>query len=371
MMPHMAASKVLTVIVEQCLAPVPGGTGRYAAEITAALAASAPAGWRVRTVTAWHRDVQQAEIAGAGGPHRLPAGHRVLNQLWRRGLPPWVRGTALQATTPLAPGRQRNAVVTVHDAVPWTHPETLSPRGVTWHRVTVGRAMTNAKAIAVPSRAVADDLAGLFPAASDRIVVVPHGVTPLRPPPDATQRRARLGLSGRYFLSVATLEPRKGLDVLIAALALPAAGDATLAIAGQPGWGGVDLVSLAGAAGIAPERLRLLGRLHDEDLASAMQGATALVAPSRSEGFGLPVLEAFAAGVPVICSDAPALVELSGGAALVVPREDPAALAGALGSLSTDPDAASEMRERGIRRAAAFSWSTAAERLWELHLGDR
>jgi glycosyltransferase involved in cell wall biosynthesis len=117
--------------------------------------------------------------------------------------------------------------------------------------------------------------------------------------------------------------------------------------------------------------LRLLGRLHDEDLASAMQGATALVAPSRSEGFGLPVLEAFAAGVPVICSDAPALVELSGGAALVVPREDPTALAAALGSLLADPDKASAIRERGVRRAAAFSWTTAAERLWELHLREK
>ena len=116
MMPHMSASKVLTVIVEQCLAPVPGGTGRYAEEITAALAASPPDGWRVRTVTAWHRDRCDAVIAGADGPHRLPAGHRVLNQLWRRGLPPWVRGTAVHATTPLAPGRLRNAVVTVHDA---------------------------------------------------------------------------------------------------------------------------------------------------------------------------------------------------------------------------------------------------------------
>jgi glycosyltransferase involved in cell wall biosynthesis len=371
MMPHMSASKVLTVIVEQCLAPVPGGTGRYAAEITAALAASAPDGWRVRTVTAWHRDLREAVIAGADGPHRLPAGHRVLNQLWRRGLPPWVRGTAVHATTPLAPGRLRNAVVTVHDAVPWTHPETLSPRGVSWHRVTVGRAMTNAKAIVVPSGAVADDLAGLFPAASERIVVVPHGVTPLPPPPDAAERRARIGLRGPYFLSVATLEPRKGLDVLIDALALPAAGDAALAIAGQPGWGGVDLGALADAAGVAPERLRLLGRLHDEDLASAMQGATALVAPSRSEGFGLPVLEAFAAGVPVICSDAPALVELSGGAALVVPREDPDALAKALGSLLADPDTASAMREHGVRRAADFSWASAAQRLWELHLRDR
>jgi len=281
-----------------------------------------------------------------------------------------VRGTAIQATTPLAPGRQRNAVVTVHDAVPWTHPETLSPRGVSWHRVTVGRAMANAKAIAVPSRAVADDLAGLFPAAADRIVVVPHGVTPLRPPPDAPQRRARLGLERPYFLSVATLEPRKGLDVLIAALALPTARDATLAIAGQPGWGGVDLVSLAGAAGIAPERLRLLGRLHDEDLASAMQGATALVAPSRSEGFGLPVLEAFAAGVPVICSDAPALVELSGGAALVVPREDPAALAAALASVRDEDTVALGMRDRGLARAAHYSWSRAAGTLWDLHLRD-
>ena len=80
-----------------------------------------------------------------------------------------------------------------------------------------------------------------------------------------------------------------------------------------------------------------------------MQGATALVAPSRSEGFGLPVLEAFAAGVPVICSDAPALVELSGGAALVVPREDPAALAEALGSLLADPDEG--VGDAGARRA--------------------
>ena len=106
--PHPTVSgmpdKKLTVIVEQCLAPVPGGTGRYATQITAALAASAPAGWQVRTVTAWHRDLTRARIDGADGPHRLPAGHRVLNQLWRRGLPPTVRGTAVHATTPLAPG---------------------------------------------------------------------------------------------------------------------------------------------------------------------------------------------------------------------------------------------------------------------------
>lgn len=217
------AAGVLTVVVEQCLSPVPGGTGRYASEITTALAVGAPAGWTVRTVTAWHRDVAAARISGADGPHRLPAGRRVLNQLWRRGLPPWVRGTAVHATTPLAPAALGRAVVTVHDAVPWTHPETLSPHGVQWHRAMITRAMRRAKAVVVPSGAVADDLAGLFPAASGRIHVVRHGVTALSPPNNAEAIRRRLGLTGRYFLSVATLEPRKGLDVLIAALALPAA----------------------------------------------------------------------------------------------------------------------------------------------------
>lgn len=360
--------KKLTVIVEQCLAPVPGGTGRYATQITAALAACAPDGWRVRTVTAWHRDLAGARINGADGPHRLPAGHRVLNQLWRRGLPPWVGGRAVHATTPLAPGRQSNAVVTVHDAVPWTHPETLSPQGVAWHREMVGRSMQRAKAIVVPSQSVADDLAGLFPAASERVHVVPHGVTSMNVPADAAARRERLGLPAGYFLSVATLEPRKGLDVLIAAIARPVAGPAVLAIAGQPGWGGVDLAEATRAAGISPDRLLLLGRLDDDDLASALQGATALVAPSRSEGFGLPVLEAFAAGVPVICSDAPALVELSAGAALVTPREDPVTLADALASVDSDPEARAAMRDRGLSRAREFSWRRAALALWELHL---
>ncbi|MGS0687139.1 glycosyltransferase family 4 protein [Nakamurella sp. GG22] len=361
------SSGVLSVVVEQCLAPVPGGTGRYASEITAALAAGAPSGWTVRTVTAWHRDVAAAHIAGANGPHRLPAGHRVLNRLWRRGVPPWVSGTAVHATTPLAPPALGRTVVTVHDAVAWTHPETLSPRGVDWHRAMIGRAMKHAKAVVVPSCAVADDLAGIFPAASDRVHVVPHGVTALVAPPDAQARRDRMGLAEPYFLSVATLEPRKGLDVLIDALAMPAARRARLAVAGQPGWGGVDLPALAAAAGISPDRLVLLGRLPDEDLAAAMQGATALVAPSRSEGFGLPVLEAFAAGTPVICSDAPALVELSGGAAIVVPCEDRAALADALESFDGVDGPSAELRRRGLERAALFSWAAAADALWRLH----
>lgn len=358
----------LTVVIEQCLAPVPGGTGRYAREITAALAAEPPNGWTVRSVVSWHRQLAPALIPTVDGPHRLPAGRRALAELWRRGLPPTVRGTSVHATTPLAPRRSSGLVVTVHDAVPWTHPETLTQRGVAWHRDIIGRATRRADAIVVPSLAVADDLSGIFPAATEKIHVIGHGVTALPPPHDAAHRLKLLGLPERYVLAIATLEPRKGLDVLVEAMALPATGQVNLVIVGPPGWGAVDIAAVAARSGLAPERVYVTGRLNDTDLAAVLSAATVLAAPSRSEGFGLPVLEAMAAGVPVVCSDAPALVELAGGVGVVVRRDDPAALARALGDVLDDDTAAAELAARGRRRAADFSWSSAAGTLWGLHV---
>lgn len=360
---------VLTVVVDQLLAPVPGGTGRYTREITAALAARPRPGWRLRTVASWHRDVSAARIPGVAGPRRLPAGRRVLAELWSRGGPPPVGGARVHATTPLAPQRRRGLVVTVHDAVPWTHPETLTPRGVQWHRTMIGRDVRRAESIVVPSAAVADDLAGLFPAASDRIVVIAHGVTALPVPPDAVARRAAHGLPDTYVLAIATLEPRKGLDVLIDALARPAAGGAHLVLVGPTGWGELDLAGTAAAAGLAPDRLHPVGRLDDRDLSAVLAGAAVLAAPSRAEGFGLPVLEAMAAGVPVVVSDAPALTELVDRAGLVARREDAAGLAETIGGLLADPQLAADLAVRGRARAAGYTWASAADRVWDLHVG--
>lgn len=357
---------MLTVVLEQLLAPIPGGTGRYAREITAALAAAPRAGWQVQGVTAYHRSVAVAEVPGVDGPRRLPAGHRVLAELWMRGLPPYPRGDRVHATTPLAPGGRTPLVTTIHDAVPWTHPELLTPRGVRWHRTIIGRQIHRAQSVVVPSLAVADDLAGIFPTVSDRLVVVPHGVTALPAPADAADRRRRLGLPDRYVTAVATLEPRKGLDVLVRALAEPAAGGMPLVVVGPGGWGGVDLHALARSAGLPPGRVVATGRVDDADLGAVLAGASALVAPSRSEGFGLPVLEAMAAGVPVVVSDAPALVELVGPAGLVVRREDVAALAEAVAAVA-DPAVAAGLATAGLARSAGYSWSTAAAAVWPLH----
>jgi glycosyltransferase involved in cell wall biosynthesis len=358
------------VLVEQVLAPVPGGTGRYARELARARAETAPDGSAVTGWTAFHRDAAGAAIPGVGGPRTLPLPRRGLVAAWERGAGPGIRADVVHAPTPLAPPRRRTPlVVTVHDAVPWTHPGTLTPRGVAWHRAAIETAARHADHIVVPTHAVAAELAELVPGwTPDRVSVIGEGVPEilLRLPQDAAERSKALALPERYLLSLATLEPRKGLDVLLAALADPAAPDLPLLLVGQPGWGGVDPVAMSRDLGLAPDRVRPLGRLPDADLAVVLHGASALAAPSRAEGFGLPVLEAMAAGVPVVTSDAPALVEVGGGAAAVVPQDDPAALAAALAD-AADPAVRVTRAAAGRARAAHYSWSSAARELWRLY----
>ena len=353
----------LALVLEQCLAPVPGGTGRYSREIAAALARAAGPDDEVSGVVAWHRSTQAAQVDGVGGPRRLPLPRRALVAAWERGRGPRPRGDVVLAPTPLFPpaGGAPCAVV-VHDAVPWTHPETLTPRGVAWHRSQVERAAREAALVVVPTLAVADELrrhTGLR-----ELLVVGEGVSAdLALPADAHARAARLDLPEQYLLTVATLEPRKGLDVLLAALAEPGAPDLPLLCVGQPGWGGLDPLALAADAGLAPGRVRVLGRVPDADLAVLLARATSLVVPSRAEGFGLPLLEAMAVGTPVVTSDAAALVEVGGGAARVSALE-PAALAEALADVAGDAAVRARMAEAGRLRAAAYSWDAAAAALW-------
>lgn len=257
--------------------------------------------------------------------------------------------------------------MTVHDTVPWSHPETLTPRGVSWHRRMVARAARRADGLVVPTRAVAADLARRV-AVRVPVRVAPHGVTDLGPPAPVP------GLPDRYVLAVGTVEPRKGVDVLVESFALLArsapaeVADVPLLLVGQPGWGGIDPLRLAADHGLPEGRVRVLGRLSDAELATVLGRASVVAVPSRAEGFGLPVLEAMAAGAPVVHTDDPALVEVSAGAALVVPRGDARSLAGELRRVLTDAALAERLASEGHRRADEFTWNGAARAVWTSHV---
>ncbi|TDP93700.1 glycosyltransferase family 4 protein [Labedaea rhizosphaerae] len=334
----------LVVLTEQLFAPVPGGTGRYTAELMAALRRSLPADWSLSGVSAYHR----------GTPGRvLPLPRKALTLAWERGLPLWPGGDIVHAPTPFAPPRPRRGralVVTIHDTVPFTHPETLTPRGAQWHRAMIKRYTTTASAVVVPTKAVAAELAQYAPGPAP-VHVIGHGVSSALQ--DAGE--SSLALPDKYVLAVGTREPRKGLDVLVEAMSkVP---ELRLVIAGPAGWGAVEL----------GDRAIVLGRLSDRELAVVLRRAAVLAVPSLAEGFGLPLLEAMALGVPVVHSDAPALVEVAGGTGLTARRGDPEALAAALRRVLDEPAETAERVQRARQRAQTYSWDAAAAALWSLY----
>jgi glycosyltransferase involved in cell wall biosynthesis len=373
----------LRVVVDQILAPVPGGIGRYTEEITRNLIAAAPAGCDVEAVVAAHPQTEYDDLAarlpGLSHIAKAPIGRRELSLAWQFGALGLPGGGMVHATSLMAPLRRHDRlndpgnqiVVTIHDTVPWTNPETLTPRGVQWHKAMTKRAFKFADAVVVPTHAVAADL-GEWYDFGDRLRVIGGAVSDaLVVPADSDALADELDLPERYALSVGTVEPRKGIEPLIKALAHPDAPDLPLLIVGPEGWGDVRVADIAAEAGLAPERVRTLGFVSDAQLAVLLQRASVFVFPSLAEGFGLPVVEALSLGTPSVISDAPALVEVAADAAVVVPRDDaagyPERLAQAMYQVVNDLELASRLGIAGLDRARAFSWRDSADKVWQLH----
>jgi glycosyltransferase involved in cell wall biosynthesis len=373
----------LRVIVDQILAPVPGGIGRYAEELTRELILTAPAGSDVAGIVSASTEAEYAtldeRLPWLSDLYKSPLARRELSLAWQHGFTILPGKGMVHATSMLAPlyrhdrvnDRENQTAITIHDVVPWTHPETLTPRGVRWHRAMAARAFKYADAVVVDTHAVAQELSEYFDF-GDRIRVVSAAVSSaLKLPVDAEARAIELKLPERYLLAVGTLEPRKGLEPLIKALALPQTQDLPLLIVGPEGWGDVDVASIARDAGLAEGRVRTLGYLSDADLAVVQSRATAFVFPSLAEGFGLPVLEAMSLGTPVIHSDIPAVIEVAADAGIMVERGDaagyPERLADAIGMVASDDELRERLKYLGIDRSHAFSWRASAEKVWQLH----
>ena len=371
----------LRVIVDEVLSPVPSGTSRYAEELTRALIATAPPSCYVEGIVAASTEGQYADLLdrlpGLTGLHKSTLARRQLLSAWQHGftrLPGMIHAPTLLA--PLAKHdrlntRGQQTVVTMHDLTAWLSPESVDYRGVGWHQSMAKRAERYADALVVPTHTVAQQLDEFF-TFGDRVRVIGGAVSPsLRVPADADDRAERLDLPVEYLVALGGLEQRRGLDQLIAALALPDAGDIPLLVIGPDDNGSGSLTAAAAAAGLRAGRVRPLGFLRDADLSVALDRAAALVLPSLLEGFGLQLLEAFHFGTPVIHSDTPALVEVAGDAGLVVALDDPSSfaerIAAAIGSVLTDSELAATLSTAGRDRSQLFRWDNSAEKVWQLH----
>ena len=369
----------LRVIVDEILNAQPTGVSRYAEELTRALIATAPRGARVEGVVASSTEAEYEDVLDrlpGISLYKSPLARRELATAWQHG---FTRLTGIiHAPSLLAPlskhdrvnSRGQQTIVTLHDVTPWVHPDSMETRGASWHIAMAKRAFKYADALVVPSHAVADQLAEYLDF-GDRVRVIGGAVSPrLTVPVDAEARAEKLGLPRDYLVTFGGLEPRRGIDQLLTALSLRSTGDLPLVIVGTDDSTSAAIAAAARDAGLHEERIITLGYLGDRELAVVLDRATALVLPSRLEGFGLPLLEAFHFGTPVIHSDTPALVEVAGEAGVVVELDgDDFAerLADAIGSVAGDTSRREELGTAGRDRASMYSWESSAEKVWQLH----
>ncbi len=316
-------------------------------------------------VAAWHRRRPDAPFDPRVPIRHVPLPRLGLYEAWHRARRPRVelltgRDTALvHATGGVIPRTRLPLVVTVHDLA-WIHyPEYFTARGLRFferaHELTVAEAAM----VLCPSDATRRDCLA-HGIRADRLRVVPWGVeAPAADDDHFATVLARLGLDRRPFvLAVGTVEPRKNLGTLVDAMAR-LGGDTPaidLVVVGPDGWHGELAALEARAAG----RVRLLGFVDDPTLWALYRGAALFCYPSLFEGFGMPVLEAMAAGCAVVTSAGTACEEVVGAAGMTVAPDDIEGLSRVIGDLLIDPDRRAELGAAARERALTYTWSATA-----------
>ncbi len=262
------------------------------------------------------------------------------------------------ASTAPAYGRFRR-VVTVHDLNYLVHPDTHSGLRTLGMRVLVPLAVRRSHRVITPSTSTRDDLVRRLGARADLIDIVPEGVGQ----PLARERGVAPDLpQGRpMILSVSAKRPHKNLRRLLRALAsIPAERRPLLVLPGYPTPHEEELKADARALGVERD-VRFLGWVSPDELEGLYAAAAAVVFPSLYEGFGLPVLEAMARGVPVATSSRGSLGEVAGEAALLFDPDDERSIASSIERLLGDEELAARLRSAGLEQASRFSWEAAAE----------
>ena len=277
------------------------------------------------------------------------------------------------ATEHLLPNlRRMRSVFTLHDLIFLKYPETHLPLNRWFLTLMMPRFLRRADAVICVSQWTKDDAVRAYGLDPAKLVVIPEGVDPrFRPVEDAERLaavRARYQLPERFILCVGTIEPRKNLVALWEAYRqLRQAGRSDqIVVVGRKGWLYEETFARLRALGLE-DAVIFPGYVADEDLPVLYSLATCFCFPSLYEGFGLPPLEAMAAGCPVVCSDSSSLPEVCGDAAVLVAPSDVAGLTAALARVLDDGELRAELRGRGLRQAARFTWSETARQTWAVY----
>jgi glycosyltransferase involved in cell wall biosynthesis len=366
----------LALNLEQLLLRPSGGIGRYTAELARRLPGPDPdGGERIEVIpfVARHRRAAINTALGAFGladlePVPLLLPRPVLYDTWNvLGFPPLgllhpaLRDVDIVHAPSLAVPPRSGAplVVTAHDAATLVHPETYPRRGRWFHNRGFEAVARRADLVIAPTHAAAEEILACTRIGRDRLRVVPHGVAQRQVSGGlVAATRATLGLGDQpYVLWVGTLEPRKNLPLLLEAFgAVVRAGlPERLVIVGPAGWKRGPR-TVAAAAETLGDRVQFTGPLRADRLVALYRGASIFAFPSIHEGFGLPVLEAMAQEVAVVCSDIPVLREVGGGAARYAPPTDAGAWGETLVELLGDDTTRARMGVAGRARAGEFTW---------------
>ncbi|MGV3518116.1 glycosyltransferase family 4 protein [Luteitalea sp.] len=338
------------------------GVGEYVHRTALALAATARPGDRVALFSSSWKDRLRApspdiETRDAHVPVRL------LNRAWHRlEWPPveWLAGPTDVAHSPsplLLPARRAAQVVTIHDLFFLDHPEGTAAEIRRDYPTLVGDHARRADLVVTVSATVGAQVAQRLDVDPARIVTCPNGA------PDWTPRPA-VPTDGPV-IAVGTLEPRKNIAGLLDAWTCLLEGGlrVPLLLAGGAPPSAAPLLARLTRPPLAGV-VRHVGYMEEADREAFYASARLLVLPSFDEGFGLPLVEAMAAGVPVVASQRGALPEVGGDAAVYVDPDDPRAMATEIASLLGDKGRLETMRARGAARVGQFSWQTSAVRLW-------
>ena len=272
-------------------------------------------------------------------------------------------------------GRTGRYVVTVHDIIPLILPQTFTLR----HRMVARMALTQvrrkADLIITPSQAVKSDVVQHLGVHEDRVAVTLHGCEArFQPVADEASLRtvmAKYDLPPHYVLALGNLEPRKNLTTLLQAFArlrqsAEVDPEIQLVLAGARGWLDKPIYRTVRSLGLE-NVVCFPGFIEDDDLPAVYHGAAVFVFPSLYEGFGLPVIEAMACGVPVISSNTSSMPEVAGGAAMLVDPLDADQMAAAIVRVLGDEGLRDGLRQQGIARARQFSWEAAARQTLDLY----